>query len=180
MLDFWQLVREVLNQEQVFADISHIELQYHNTVRNALVWGRQNELVSAIAGLIHNAIKYSWQRRNGYVAVKLNQMIDEQGKPWLQLKIQNYGVMIAKDEIESGDIFRYGYRGRYANDRSRPGSGIGLYHAKQVIENHNGAISIDSRPAHDYDPFIPLREVPHITTVTVLLPLYNESRRKIT
>jgi len=168
------------NQKHTFTDTSYIALRYHTTVRNALVWGRRNALASAISGLVHNAIKYSWQRRNGYVTVKLTQVTDEQGQVWLQLTIQNYGVMIDKEEIESGDIFRYGYRGRYASDRSRPGSGIGLYHAKRVVEDHGGVITIESHPARVSAPHIPLRDIPHITTVTVHLPLYSESQEETT
>ena len=168
----WLLVREVLNQEKAFATAAHIEFRYYVTDRDSLIWGQQAELASVISGLIHNAIKYSWQRHKSYVNIRLTRTSEE--PPRLQLEITNYGVMIAKEEIASGDIFRYGYRGRYATDRHRPGSGIGLYYAKRVVEKHGGEITIASTPARTPSPSQRLRDTPHLTTVTVLLPIYHE------
>ena len=171
-VNLWTLVRNVMNQEQSFAEASHIKLEYHAVERDANVWGQRAELASVIAGLIHNAIKYSWQGARRYVRIRLTRTRKTPRR--LKLAISNYGVPIAPDEIASGDIFRYGYRGRFATDRHRPGSGIGLYHAKRVIEEHSGEITITSFPARQPAPDETLRNVPHITTVTIHLPVYHK------
>ena len=137
----------------------------------AWVQGNERALQRAFSHLLHNAVKYSWQRARGtWVGVRVR----AHGEFW-QVEIENYGVAIAPDEIESGSIFQFGYRGRLSQDRSRVGTGIGLYDARRVFELHGGEVTLESRPASAVEDDHALedrqrQEIPHLTVARVRLP----------
>ena len=141
----------------------------------ALVRGNERMLRRAFGHLLHNAIKYSWQRARGtWIGIRITSVQDEKDRPFWQVDIENYGVAIAEDELDDA-IYQFGYRGRYSNDRNRPGTGIGLYDARQVFAAHGGSLTLSSRPAvptRAEEILIPetRKATPHLTTATVRLP----------
>lgn len=119
--------------------------------------------------LIHNAVKYSYastERSERYIAV-----LCKSHKNFYCVEITNYGVGIKPEEISEGLIFKNGYRGELARDRSRTGSGFGLGRVKKIIEAHNGHIEIESRQLGTGPTVNPYR-----TTVTVCMPFYQPSK----
>jgi len=118
----------------------------------------------AVSNLLLNAIKYSYKGPDRFVLVEGLECADS-----IELRISNYGVPITEDEIESGKLFEYGYRGSLSRDYNRTGSGVGLADVKETIEMHYGIVKISSRPAmsdaepNDYS-------VPFLTTATIILP----------
>lgn len=57
---------------------------------------------------------------------------------WLEVEIRDNGIGIAASDL--GQIFQLGYTTKAL------GSGIGLAHAKRVIESHGGSIRVESEP----------------------------------
>jgi signal transduction histidine kinase len=119
--------------------------------------------------LIYNAVKYSFHGRpdrKRYVLVT-----DAFDQHWYTLHIANYGVGILPEEIESGAIFRDGYKGRLTHKEYRSGSGKGLHFAKSIVDRHHGRLEIQSEPqasdsAAEADP----EHKPHLTRVSLTLP----------
>jgi signal transduction histidine kinase len=126
------------------------------------------DLTLAFKNLIHNAVKYSFgssrvQQRSRYVRI-VGHWADSQNLRY-SISIQNYGIGISKEEIEKRLIFNPYYRGERASDRRRTGAGLGLAHARQIIEDlHHGSIEVTSRP-------MPGEANPYLTTFTVTLPV---------
>jgi len=143
--------------------------RYGSWPEHAWVQGDERRLRRAFGHLLHNAVKYSWQRARGtWVGIRI-QAEQEEDQPIWRVYIENYGVAIDENEMDS--IFQFGYRGRHSHDRSRPGTGIGLYDARQVFESHGGKLKLDSRPASSLD--LDKRsspDQPYLTTATVDLP----------
>ena len=84
------------------------------------------------------------------------------------VSIENYGVGIPQEEIDNGAIFAPYYRGVKASDRRRTGAGLGLAHARQIIEDlHNGAITVTSKY---------VAGEAYLTTFTVTVPVYQPPR----
>jgi signal transduction histidine kinase len=100
-----------------------------------------------VTNLLANAIKFT---DSGSVNVSLS--LDCQESEQLIFTVTDTGIGIAEEQkICLFDRFR-------TNDHSLAGSGLGLYLSRQIIEKHNGTITVDSQPEQG-------------TTFTVYLPL---------
>lgn len=166
-LDIYDLVQGVSKNMQEFAYNKNVEIRLNlRDIHNVSVDGYETDLVRALLNIVHNAIKYSWVRRGpsrAFVSID-----GKKDKEWLYLNFENWGVAITEEEIKSGSIFEVGYRGINSSDRRRPGTGLGLYDSKKVIEKHKGILTITSEPTlgnpkDDYSN-------PFITRVSIQLP----------
>lgn len=75
----------------------------------------------------------------------------------LELSVTNVGRVIAADEADM--IFKKFFRGR--NAHGLPGSGLGLYMARSVIEVHGGTVELASAPGQSPTVFklsLPIRD----------------------
>jgi len=140
-----------------------------NEVSNYPVLISANHLQHAINNLVHNAVKYSF--RSGYGRQRFVQINGYPGEEDYIIEINNYGVGILPEEIQSRVIFQDGYQGKLTRDEYRTGSGKGLYFVSQVIAQHQGRIEVESRSVADEDD---PEGQPHLTRFTVYLP-YQES-----
>jgi PAS domain S-box-containing protein len=140
----------------------------------ALVEVNERDVIRALDNVLHNAIKYSWERKKGELPwVSINTFVR---KDLAHVEIQNWGVPIPKDEIELGRIYETGFRGRLSSDRGRVGTGIGLADARRVAQEHGGSLNVKSIPAGfkaetDYSQ-------PFLTTATITIPLYYNQGAK--
>jgi signal transduction histidine kinase len=136
--------------------------QQHSTERHQL---RLDAAVPALVGvwdaarlerllenLLSNAVKYS--PAGGDVTLTVRPEA-EAGEPWAVLVVQDRGVGIPA--VDLPHIFERFQRGRNVQGQIA-GTGVGLAAARQLIEQHGGRVSIDSREGRG-------------TTVTVRLPL---------
>jgi PAS domain S-box-containing protein len=125
-----------------------------------------NDIDRVICNLLLNAKKYSYREKGRYVKVKAREL---QPANEVELSIENYGIPIKREEIDSGDIWAFGYRGKLAYESDRDGTGVGLADARDVIQAHNGVIMLTSNPAQD-DGEPPRYKAPYITRVTIRIP----------
>lgn len=158
-LDIYDIMIGIVKNMEEYAVTRNIELRTNlRDLRDVQIDGYENDLVRALLNLLHNAIKYSWERRPPATAfVLVEGRVD---RHWVHLMIENWGVAITQEEIQQGLIYKVGYRGINSSDRRRPGTGLGLYDSLKVIEKHKGEMSITSEPSlgnaqDDYShPFI--------------------------
>ncbi len=163
-VDLWQVIVRAMNNLGDYAYKQGVSYRPHNLTSFANVWAVERDLLRAIVNLLHNAIKYSWQRSSGvFVRVVLSETATD-----YTVMIENYGVPVPEDEIKS--VFEYGVRGTLAGDRNRIGTGIGLHDAKTVIEKMGGKIQLESYPARGQQLESRQGLTAHITTVTITLP----------
>ncbi len=90
----------------------------------------------AIDNLLSNAIKYS--NPGGKISVSAATLEDGQ----IQVKVRDRGIGIS--ELDCRKIFGKYYRASSKETAQRTGHGLGLYLAKQIIELHQGVISVTS------------------------------------
>jgi PAS domain S-box-containing protein len=90
----------------------------------------------AIDNLLSNAIKYS--NPGGKVTVSASTSDDGQ----IQIKVRDRGIGISADDCSR--IFGKYYRAASAETATRTGHGLGLYLARQIVELHQGTISVSS------------------------------------
>jgi signal transduction histidine kinase len=167
-----KLLESAYRQLADYAHASHVMLRRKHEASGVDVVGVKRELVRALANLLHNAIKYSWRReRNDPAWVEVRVYRQDS---YVCIAFENWGVPISAREITEGMIFELGYRGKWATDRGRLGTGVGLTDARDVAEKHKGRLLVDSRPARPWGPDDPDSEEyyrqPFLTTVTLCLP----------
>lgn len=161
----WPIVELAMRNLLDFARSRGVTFRPATRPSQGFVLGNEPEILRVVMNLLHNAIKYSWSREAGtWVEVRLyptGQM--------LSLEIENFGVPIPADEIDSGLIYLFGYRSRNAMDRGRVGTGIGLADATETLRRYGGAVELRSRPAfsggqaEQLDPFL--------TTAIMTIPI---------
>jgi signal transduction histidine kinase len=137
-VDFDELVREcmelVRTRHHLQPDALHYEAGGSNGA-GARVFGNAEELRTAVANLLDNAVKYSGGRVD--VAVRV-----ETGEKNVVLEVRDLGVGIPPEELKR--IFRRFYR---VSNRSRAqvkGTGLGLFIVRSIASKHGGKVSAES------------------------------------
>jgi signal transduction histidine kinase/tetratricopeptide (TPR) repeat protein len=95
----------------------------------------KNAMEQAINNLLDNAIKFS-------TGENIVDIIIEKVEKNLVIKISDNGIGINKEDLNK--IFDKFYRGRNAPTYASTGTGLGLTIVRQIVEAHNGKISVDS------------------------------------
>jgi two-component system, OmpR family, lantibiotic biosynthesis sensor histidine kinase NisK/SpaK len=123
---------------------------------DTMVLGSETDLKLLFFNILSNSVKYSFN--NKYIKILVKNCSNG-----LCIKISNYGVGIEDYEIKKGLIFSKGYRGVLVRDRNRYGSGLGLFTAKRIVDEHGGKIKVSSRK-------LPSESNEFITTINVHIP----------
>jgi PAS domain S-box-containing protein len=138
------LFSRAVSNLQAYARSRHLEIRLGNRAVTELL-AEPRGVQRAIEDVLHNAIKYSWDRSpHGDRWVSVSSKVTDKS---IALTIENLGVPITRTEIEDELVFEAGYRGRYSADRGRPGTGFGLADALTVVRRHGGIITVESTPA---------------------------------
>lgn len=108
--------------------------------------------------LVDNAIQFS--PSDSTIVLRGAAVSAEPGSTFaqqLELSVSNEGAGIPPDEMAL--VFNKFFRGR--NARGLPGSGLGLYMARSVIEAHGGSVNLASAPSKSITMFriaLPIRD----------------------
>lgn len=154
-----------------FASTSRVAIHQHFNPRdNIQVVCHKSFLNRAFHNLLHNAIKYSWskgQSRQPWVDVRVEKKQRE-----VEIVIENWGVPIRKEELDSGQIYQFGQRGKESEDRGRAGTGIGLHDALNIVNKHGGSLKLSSEPT--FGNLAGNYSNPYITRAIITLPIAKE------
>ncbi len=100
------------------------------------VRGDRGQLVSAVANLLDNAVKYSDANSN---VVATAGAVDG----WVEVTVRDHGIGIPTRDLER--IFERFYRVDRARSRETGGTGLGLSIVRHVAQNHGGDVLVTSR-----------------------------------
>lgn len=101
----------------------------------------------AFSNLLENAIKYSYPGTR--ITVRMGDRQDRLQLDSALIEVQDEGDDIPADQVER--IFEPGIRLLTAMKmRKIPGTGLGLWEARAVVEAHGGSISVQSVPTTNY------------------------------
>lgn len=113
-----------------------IKLQFKSPPEGApYIKADREKIASVMQTLFDNAIKYTPEK--GSVRVSLSA-----GKKEIEFKIADSGIGIP--EVQHSEIFKQFFRAKNAALADRDGSGIGLFLAKKIIEDHGGRMGFES------------------------------------
>jgi signal transduction histidine kinase len=137
-----ELTYEIFNLNELVADVVQ-DILYTNTRHSinikhefvCAVSGDKDRLAQVFINIINNAIKYSPKIME--VDIRIVQLNEQ-----VAVCIKDYGIGI--DLMNQDRIFERFYRVEGKNEQTYPGFGIGLFIAKEIMERHNGTITVQS------------------------------------
>lgn len=131
-----ELIRSIIDKNYETAASKRIDLVFDdNIILGKKLKGDRILLELAFSNLIGNSIKYN--KENGLVNISFKEYENA-----LEVEIADNGVGIPQSEHQA--IFMQFYRATNIKKGNTEGSGLGLSLVKEIIERHDGNISVQS------------------------------------
>ena len=155
-LDLVQLLREITSSYESLAKEKKIRYFFYPEVMELMIYADEEKIEKVIHNLLSNAFKFT--KEGGEII--LNLKIHEKTAV---ISVSDSGIGIPGDQLNK--VFDRFYQVDSSQTRGYEGSGLGLALAKDLVELHQGKISVNSKEGKG-------------TTFTVTLPLGKEHLRK--
>ena len=130
-------IAEWVQAAQSLTESKELHLTWHPCGCDVQVSANAPMLRQAFFVLLHNALAYT--PAGGFVTVsaELDRMADQ---PGVSLHVSDTGPGISPEDLPH--IFDRFYRGQAALDFGVPGTGLGLAIAQEIVQRHNGRITV--------------------------------------
>jgi two-component system, OmpR family, sensor histidine kinase SenX3 len=135
-LAFAGIVAEAVARVHAVADHRGVSIEINDIDPGIEVLGDRGQLLSALANLLDNAVKYSEPNSSIEVTVAAN-------REAVSLVVRDYGIGIPSRDLER--IFERFYRVDKARSRDTGGTGLGLSIVRHIARNHGGDVTVSSR-----------------------------------
>ncbi|MCL3780802.1 response regulator [Prolixibacteraceae bacterium JC049] len=155
-----------------WAKQKNIQLSFNTEIKKLVLNIDQGLIEKVIYNLLSNALKYTPE---GFITVQIKQ----EGNSCI-IEVTDSGIGISKQHIEK--LFQLFYRVDETQQEAE-GSGIGLALSKELIELHEGQLTVDSKPdvGSTFTVRLPLPTVAikeqSITTVSINTPIESRSEK---
>lgn len=121
--------------EELLGYINLADIKVNFMAENEVkIFANEHLISTAVSNLISNAVRYS---NTDKIDIILKETSEE-----VKLIIKDYGIGISKEHINH--IFDKFYRVDKARSRQLGGTGLGLAIVKNIVELHNGEITLES------------------------------------
>ncbi|HLU23770.1 MAG TPA: ATP-binding protein [Bacillaceae bacterium] len=131
-----QFLHRIINKFGGIAKENGVELKGNFEVHDIVVKLDPDRIEQVLTNLIDNAIRYTPE--NGHVIITLTKTVNG-----VNISVQDNGAGIPADDLPF--VFERFYKADKARTRGRAGTGLGLAIAKNIIDAHNGQISVQSK-----------------------------------
>ncbi len=135
LVDLNKLILEIIEQYKVQADEKFIRIETNLSEKPSCIYGHVSNFNDCLLNLIMNAIRYT--RENGLITITTENLRSE-----IQITVLDTGIGIA--EVDLPNIFDEFYRSENAKKEVKIGTGLGLSIVKQIVDNYNGTINVQS------------------------------------
>lgn len=129
--DLEEVIREAIKDDQVYARACGVEIEFKTRGRVPAVVGDKRKIGVVVDNLVSNAVKYIEKRGNVEIILTAD-------KKSVAVSIKDNGVGIPKSQQEK--IFQKFFRSDNVVKYQTEGTGLGLYIAKNIIEQSGGKI----------------------------------------
>jgi signal transduction histidine kinase len=136
-VDLRALVDDATEAARPHADAAQVRLRVQLGDDVPPVDGERDRLAQLLDNLVSNAIKFT--PAGGEVQVALGTQNGE-----VRLQVSDTGIGLGEEEV--AQLFNRFYRASSAMNAQVPGTGLGLYIAKAIVDAHGGRISVESVP----------------------------------
>ena len=130
------VVTEAVDRSQLPAESKNIDLVVGGHT-DAMVYGDQDQLVTALRNLIDNAIRYSPENTRVGIGIRARDGL-------VAVSVTDQGEGLSPEDQER--VFERFYRVDAARSRHTGGTGLGLSIVKHVVANHGGEVTLWSKP----------------------------------
>jgi signal transduction histidine kinase len=154
-----QVVESAVEEARVAAPSREIRFETEEGNRPMIVRGDEARLIQVMNKLLNNAIEHAPQ--SDRIDVRLVRAEHNGGLSHARIEVRDYGPGIPPGNL--GTIFNRFYQISVDGRQPRGGLGLGLYLAKDVVEQHGGAITVRSKPGKG-------------SVFVIRLPLLKESK----
>ncbi|WP_046226919.1 sensor histidine kinase [Paenibacillus dauci] len=131
-----ELVQTVCYQWDIH---SRHRIHIHGDGEEMYILGDQHRMIQVIHNLISNALKYSPDSMAVDISVK-------EEADSVVIAVEDYGIGIP--EQDQPHVFRKFFRSHSAASRKVSGTGLGLYIANLIVNDHQGQLQVLSNPGH--------------------------------
>ena len=114
-----------------------VEITVTGTHEDTVVEGNEEQLVSAVANLLDNAVKYSHSNGEPKVEIEIRASDDQ-----VSIAVRDHGIGISESHLIR--VFERFYRVDRGRDRSSGGTGLGLSIVNNVAGTHGGSVAAES------------------------------------
>ena len=129
------VLEEAAERVRPGAERRDIEVRVGDVVTRATALGDRRQLVSAVANLLENAVKYS-------PPASLVEVRATSDGTKVSVEVEDHGIGIPAREVER--IFERFYRVDRARSRDTGGTGLGLSIVRHIVANHGGEVTVSS------------------------------------
>jgi len=136
-LDMGDAAREAIEESQTFAAEKNIGIDSVVSDGSVEIDGDSHAMRRLFVILIDNAVKYTKPGGNIHVTVKGNGTS-------VEAAVADTGIGIAKED--QAHIFDRFWRADRVRSRATGGAGLGLSIARWIVDQHHGAIEVESEP----------------------------------
>ncbi|GIJ21666.1 two-component sensor histidine kinase [Micromonospora lutea] len=128
------VISEVIDRTRTAAAARRIEVTVE-AERGLMLYGSDNQLATAVANLVENALNYSGEDRTVRIAARAT-------GDQVEIAVTDQGIGIAPTDVDR--IFERFYRADQARSRATGGTGLGLAIVKHIASNHGGRVDVTS------------------------------------
>lgn len=134
-VDLRAIVAEIVESVRPEAEAADVELRVHEAEAIPQIEGERDRLAQLFDNLLSNAIKFT--PRGGRVDISLG---GSNGQAVVEVTDTGIGI----SEEERSHLFERFFRTQVVLDRQIPGTGLGLYISKAIVDAHGGQIAVRS------------------------------------
>ena len=135
-LDINELIDQVVREVKPAADEKHVQLQVSLDQTNTMVMGDTEKLAEVVENLMSNAVKFS-KAQGASIAVST-----KRDGNMLVVSVADNGYGIPKEE--QAKVFQKFFKYRGDETQSVPGTGLGLFVVRMLVEKMGGRIGFVS------------------------------------
>ena len=132
---FKDLINKIVSPIQILASDRSLDFNLYVDNSIEMITGNPFTIEELYSNLLENAVKYT--PPNGQITLT----VKNQNNHFLT-EISDSGIGIPKEELSN--VFEEFYRATNVSKDIKTGSGLGLSIVKQIVENHNGRIWVNS------------------------------------
>lgn len=134
-IDMHDIVEEAISHVSLLANDKQGNITTNLHALQSEVLGNHLHLTNVVVNILENALKYSNEKPN-------IEVFTESTPKFFILKIKDDGIGMSKNAQKY--VFDKFYREHKGNIHNVKGHGLGLAYVKEIVENHQGTVFVDS------------------------------------